>query len=156
MLEPYHELGGLHPVAGQHPIVVPQPPPLLLVEYGSGHPERRTVTKKAARINVMRLKIFISSPPLGFWIKFCHAIDNVMRHVPCQIILELMENRTVTNLSGGREGCQAQFPDYVVSNKKRNLQKIGCDITVFTTTIITQRRLTKVPVFVSYPHRNPS
>jgi hypothetical protein len=62
----------------------------------------------------MRLRIFISSPLIGFWIKFCHAIDNVMRRVPCQIILEFMENRTVTNLSGGGDGCQAQSPDYVV------------------------------------------
>jgi hypothetical protein len=71
-------------------------------------------------------------------------IDNVMRRVPCQIILEFMENRTVTNLSGGGDGCQAQSPDYVVSNKKRSLQKTGHDTTVLTTTIITQRRLTKV------------
>ena len=65
----------------------------------------------------MRLKIFISSPPLKvvvFELNFVMHIDNVMRHVPCQIILEFMENRTVTNLSGGGDGCQAQSPDYVV------------------------------------------
>lgn len=34
--DPYHEVGGLQPVAGQHPITVPQPP-LLLVAGSATH-----------------------------------------------------------------------------------------------------------------------
>jgi hypothetical protein len=37
-------------------------------------------------------------------------IDNVMRRVPCQIILEFMENRTVTNLSGGGTDVKHNLP----------------------------------------------